>query len=432
MSQPSDNRDDLIFLCCALLILFCVVIPGLYAAHCGSINGPLLRLALAQVKIFAPFSEEARTAFARLSDVDPASLNWEQMRRILHYSASWIRWPLALILALCFLYVFFHDRVGRLVRRFNMNRLLKNNAASFPCLWPVVGRGSYLLSQKSFDSGLWRIARTPAQFALEHGLLLDADGQPFSPEQGLRDGLPDTELPVWGNSRLDEAKTLEVLRAQLGKPFGSYAELTPCRQALAVAFLTYAGGDKKNGVSILDAMSLSYVEKGEQATCSILQKKTFQHRLKELWERHNALLSERCLSRHAAFELPWFMALLYCARRKGVLANSQFLWLRPLDRPLWYALCQCGGRTAMMEGAAAWAHYHAEEQAGQALSEPHVAAVVPSLRAALNAQGWLTEIFIPPMSGAHDASLPEIVFSKAEDDPEYDANEDQTLAQEQY
>ena len=229
MSQPSDNRDDLIFLCCALLILFCVVIPGLYAAHCGSINGPLLRLALAQVKIFAPFSEEARTALARLSDVDPASLNWEQMRRILHYSASWIRWPLALILALCFLYVFFHDRVGRLVRRFNMNRLLKNNAASFPCLWPVVGRGSYLLSQKSFDSGLWRIARTPAQFALEHGLLLDADGQPFSPEQGLRDGLPDTELPVWGNARLDEAKTLEVLRAQLGKPFGSYAELTPLR-----------------------------------------------------------------------------------------------------------------------------------------------------------------------------------------------------------
>ena len=80
MSQPSDNRDDLIFLCCALLILFCVVIPGLYAAHCGSINGPLLRLALAQVKIFAPFSEEARTALARLSDVDPASLNWALLR----------------------------------------------------------------------------------------------------------------------------------------------------------------------------------------------------------------------------------------------------------------------------------------------------------------------------------------------------------------
>ena len=110
------------------------------------------------------------------------------------------------------------------------------------------------------------------------------------------------------------------------------------------------GWRQKSGVSILDAMSLSYVEKGERATCSILQKKTFQHRLKELWERHNALLSERCLSRHAAFELPWFMALLYRARRKGVLANSQFLWLRPLDRPLWYALCQCGGRTAMMEG----------------------------------------------------------------------------------
>ena len=97
---------------------------------------------------------------------------------------------------------FFHDRVGRLVRRFNMNRLLKNNAASFPCLWPVVGRGSYLLSQKSFDSGLWRIARTPAQFALEQGLLLDANGQPFSPNRAcvtdsrIRN-FPSGAMPVW-------------------------------------------------------------------------------------------------------------------------------------------------------------------------------------------------------------------------------------------
>ena len=153
----------------------------------------------------------------------------------------------------------------------------------------------------------------------------------------------------------------------------------------------------------------------------------------------DALLSERCLSRHAAFELPWFMALLYRARRKGVLANSQFLWLRPLDRPLWYALCQCGGRTAMMEGAAAWAHYHAEEQAGLALSEPHVAAVVPSLRAALNAQGWLTDIFIPPMfeqsfTPAVEQAEPvsDMVYAAAENDPEYDANDDPSLAEEHY
>jgi hypothetical protein len=85
------------------------------------------------------------------------------------------------------------------------------------------------------------------------------------------------------------------------------------------------------------------------------------------------------------------MALLTRARKKGVLASSQFLWLRPLDRPLWYALNQCGGRAAWAEGFAAWAQYAAEKKAGKALSEPHLSQAVTALREALSAQGWLTD-----------------------------------------
>ena len=430
MNPSSDTRDGPLFLCCVLLLLVCVVIPASYASYSGSVNGPLLRLAMAQIGVFAPFSEEARAALSRLSALDPGTLRWEQMWHILHYAGSWIRWPMSLILLLCGVVVLISDRTGRLVRRFTMQRLLKNNAATFPCLRPVVGRGSYLLSRESYDEGLWRIARTPAQFALERGLLLDGDGLAFSPDQALRNGLPDRELPAWGNARLDEIKAREVLEEQLGKPFEGYGGLTPWRRALAVAFLTYAGGDKKGGVAILDAMSSSYGERNGRATCRILEDENFPQRLERLWERHSALLSERCLRRHGHFEAPWFMALLYRARRKGVLANAQFLWLRPMDRPLWYALCQCGGRTAMMEGAAAWAHYMMEEQAGHTLDSPHVASAVSSLRDALNAQGWLTDIFIPSASAA--PSLPEVILAAAEDDPEYDAHEDQSLAREQY
>ena len=258
MNPSSDTRDGPLFLCCVLLLLVCVVIPASYASYSGSVNGPLLRLAMAQIGVFAPFSEEARAALSRLSAIDPGTLRWDQMWHILHYAGSWIRWPMSLILLLCGVVVLISDRTGRLVRRFTMQRLLKNNAASFPCLRPVVGRGSYLLSRDSYDEGLWRIARTPAQFALERGLLLDGDGLAFSPDQALRNGLPDRELPAWGNARLDEIKAREVLEEQLGKPFEGYGGLTPWRRALAVAFLTYAGGDKKGGVAILDAMSSSY------------------------------------------------------------------------------------------------------------------------------------------------------------------------------
>lgn len=122
--------------------------------------------------------------------------------------------------------------------------------------------------------------------------------------------------------------------------------MSPCRRALAVAFLAYAGGDKKGCVALLDAVSLSYREENEQASCPLLEDDDFTNKLKKQWERHASVLNEKCLSIHASYELPWFMALLYRARQKGVLASSQFLWLRPLDRPLWYALNQCGGRAA--------------------------------------------------------------------------------------
>ena len=344
-------------------------------------------------------------------------------------------------------------RVGGLVRRFNMESLLRNNAESFPCLRPVVGRGKYLLSPESHDSGPWKIARTPVQFALENELLLDAQGKPFTPEQALKNGLPSTELSAWGNARLDEKKALAVLTEQLGKSFEGYEGFSPCRRALAVAFLAYANGDKKGCVSMLDMVSSSYNEIDGNADCPVLTDTAFEKRLKKAWARHKDVLSEKNMASHAAYELPWFMALLYRARQKGVLAGSQFLWLRPMDRPLWYTLNQCGGRAAWAEGFAAWAHYTAEEQEGKALTEPHVAPAVASLKEALSAQGWLTEIFVPPMpetipvppADAAETSNSEtetpsiesppdadVVLCPPEENPEYDANEDEHLADEYY
>ena len=229
--------------------------------------------------------------------------------------------------------------------------------------------------------------------------------------------------------------------------------MSPCRRALAVAFLAYAGGDKKGCVALLDAVSLSYREETGQASCPLLEDGDFANKLKTQWERHASVLNEKCLSIHAAYELPWFMALLYRARQKGVLASSQFLWLRPLDRPLWYALNQCGGRAAWAEGFAHWAHYTAEEKERKTLTKPHVAPAVASLREALSAQGWLTEIFVPPMpetipvppadaaetsnSEAETSSIEsppdaDVVLCPPEENPEYDANEDEHLADEYY
>ena len=84
------------------------------------------------------------------------------------------------------------------------------------------------------------------------------------------------------------------------------------------------------------------------------------------------------------------------ARKKGVLACPQFLFLRPIDRVLWYALNQCGGRTAWIEAAAAWSHWQAEKKSGRAIPEPQIARAVAALEKNLAEQGWLTDT--PPVS----------------------------------
>ena len=451
MNQPGNDREDQrIFLWFAFLIIAFCIVPLLYTAHLDVVNGPLLTLAKAQLKAFTPFFEEAENAFARIAAADPASLSWDTMQKVLRYTGSWIRWPFLLLLVLFGVASIFMGRVGGLVRRFNMESLLKNNAESFPCLRPVVGRGKYLLSRDSYDAGPWKVARTPVQFALENGLLLDEAGKTIKPEQALlKNGMASMSRPAWGNARLDEQKSLAVLKKQLGKRFKGHKSLSPCRRALAAALLAYAGGDKKACLAILDAISTSYQEEKGQPSCPLLTSRGFVNKLN--WKKHKKRLSENCLTRHSAYELPWFMALLYRARQKGVLASSQFLWLRPLDRPLWYALNQCGGRAAWAEGFAAWAHYQAEEKAGKALSEPHVQPAVASLRQSLAAQGWLTEIFVPPTPESTSAPTadtaetstldsefspveqpPDVVLADAEDNPEYNANEDEKLADEYF
>jgi hypothetical protein len=347
-------------------------------------------------------------------------------------------------------------RVRGLVRRLNMDSLLRNNAESFACLHPVVGRGKELLSPDSYDSGNWRIARSPLQFAVEHGLLLDENGDVFAPEQALRHGLGHTDMPAYGHARLDEEKTLAVLRAQLGPVCGGFPSLAPERKALAAAFLAYANGAKAECVGILNDLSRSYTEKDGIPVCAALEQESFIKRLDAAWEKHKGITDEQLPARHTAFELTWLMALLTRARKKGVLASSQFLFVRPLDRPLWYALHQCGGRAAWAEGFAPWAHYMAEERAGKSLSDPQVAQAATALRDALAAQGWLADrpfsanTAVPnadPAPGnaspAHKPVMQEnldedagpdddMVYAPADDDPEYDANEDPALRHEQF
>ncbi len=411
-----DGRDGQMFVMVALVLIVVFVVPAVYAMYAGKINSPLLAFARLELWPETLWSGEATIARDRLAQIDPAELDWSQIERILDYAGRWLRWPCLGILLFAFIMVCKRGIVANMTQKYSMEKLLEHNAKNFPCLKPIVGKGKYLLSPESYDKGLWKIARTPVQFALQNGILRAPNGQSFCLDDALVNGLPSVEKPAFGKCGFNEDEARSALKRQLGAVYSGFDMLSPARKTIGCAFMLYGTGRKKDCITLLDEVSNSYSEKDGKPDCPVFGKEDFLKKLAEMKDHFEEFCRRSHIQKHLAFQLPLFMALLTEARKKGVLACSQFLWLRPVDRPLWYTLSQCGGRTAWAESLAAWSHYQAEELEGNMLLEPNIEAGVASLSKSLEAQGWFLDVYVPTAGANVDKD--GTVSAPAEDNDE--------------
>jgi intracellular multiplication protein IcmP len=68
----------------------------------------------------------------------------------------------------------------------------------------------------------------------------------------------------------------------------------------------------------------------------------------------------------------------------GVLAPAHFLWLRGVDRNLWYPMNNLGRRSFHVEGAGAMAHFMAEQSAKKPLPMPRLDTAIVTLNQYFN------------------------------------------------
>ena len=83
-------------------------------------------------------------------------------------------------------------------------------------------------------------------------------------------------------------------------------------------------------------------------------------------------------SRHA-YVSTLLASLLEAAREGGVLATAEFIWLKPLNRKLWYLLNSVGRQTAVIEAAGPFSHWLAEKRVKRALKVPMIKTAVDAL-----------------------------------------------------
>lgn len=402
-----DTSGDYVVYVFLLMGLF-VGVGFFYEANKEGINAVIMMVDRVELYLFSliPFLDTPDRVMRAVAWDQPKNYTWDQVMMITEITGKYIRFPFSAIVI--WLLVRSYQRHGvaeRYTTVYNMKKLVQHNVHGFPCMAPVANRN---LLDEPYDKGPWRIARTPLQWIAENGLIVDKNGVSVPKNTFIHPvtGLADIKSPVLRNGKnkdfkVDKKRCKELLIEQLGEPFTGIESMPEYMQALAVCFMAFIAGEKEKGQSFLDHMSLSFVEGTEENNMQdmkidihswvyIDKKGKKAGDFKSLLEKYrNNEYVLHATQYHNSYNKVWMMALLSVARRKGVLASSQFIWLRPTNRGLWYALNQVGGSTAWAEATGPWAHFKIEEMAKMSLHEPEVDQGVDGFEYAIKMTGFL-------------------------------------------
>ncbi len=274
-------------------------------------------------------------------------VSFDDLMEISDRVGHWLRYPLAGISTILALLMYFKHTGANFRRTYTMDSLKMVEYQNWPEIMPVLKLD---LVKEDIDKGAWAMAKLPLDYCKEHNLIR---------VEPLQNKLSWVIIP-------GAAQRIFVL--QLGPLWRGLNALPIHVQALMVIFLARAHRDRKVADDLLTQIAAS----------SGSGKLNFSGVREQLRKYQNSRILAWVIPRHA-YVGTMMATLLTIARSDGVLATSEFLWLKPLDRRMWYILNSVGRQTVMIEVAGLYAHWLAEKKLGCALRVPMVKEAVNGL-----------------------------------------------------
>lgn len=395
----------------ALLVLILLVMVGLtawYAHHAGLINTPVIAVAQWNAELFAhlpkPFTQEAqacRLVLRFIASRAPWQMSGQQV--FLSLKVAMAPWRFLSWIFFIPLMVWAYRGAGRLTRcrrRYTMQQLMRVMAQRFPGLTPATKWD--LLEPDTYVKGPWRVSMSPIEWAWTHKIWYhEKDTKKIIPPRHwifrktpVDNLLINTRSPVLRDPkicaamRIDDGRARAAMQQQLGAPWTGFSALPAYAQSLAAAFAAFGSSveGRREGQDLLDAISRSVSADKD----GVIHIDSHTEQAKALWKKYEAHVKDgEFVTHHRSFWRVFVVALLTQARNRGTLPTSQFLWLRAIDRTLWYALNQLGGRRPWAEAIGVWAHYEAEDEIEQTILQPELLDAVDWLRDDLTEAGWM-------------------------------------------
>lgn len=223
----------------------------------------------------------------------------------------------------------------RFKRRLGATTLIKVQAHEWPWVLPSMKLD---LVKEPIDKGAWAMSRNPVEFCKHYRLL--------------------------SGKAVDEERAEKLFASQLGKLWEGPERLNSYQKALFACFIAQLCRNKDDPGGSRDSLRQLSIGMSEG-------KPDFSFVDRLIAKHYNDERVQKVVTKHA-YVATVMCAVLKEARRNGVMPCAFFLWLRPLDRALWYTLQGLGRRSYFVEGAGAHAHFLAEQVAGHAIARPYV------------------------------------------------------------
>ncbi len=331
-----------------------------YKAH-ALIVAMIFQLQLLQIKLISIFvSIPVLHSWANYMQTVPAeSVDWNHLVGVCYAVGHYLRYPFGAILVGMAAWVYMGNVGIKFRRTYSMKTLREQEQANWPQIMPVITKN---LTAEDVQLGPWAMSLTPMEFAKQFNLL--------KRDEFAQRGISHLSTPLTATVKKGEARRIFTL--QLGPYWSGFDALPPQTKALAAVFIAKINRDRDGAVKLLKALSLS-AAKGRldvSLVPGLLNKHKNTELVQEITQKH-------------AYVMTMMAALLSAARQDGVLASADFLWLKPIDRRLWYVLNNVGRQTAFVEVSGVMAHWHVEKALEQKCLMPMIEEAVKALELAI-------------------------------------------------
>lgn len=354
--KGGSNSDEAMWV--GAFILCCIIIGGLWFFAREIIVWMILGIDIAQfylLSVFMKFGEQGNNLFEFTKAVfdgrkNPAEVRWEELMIITKSVGGSMKIPLAILLFVMSGYTYKYMKGGGYARTFS--------------LAGGKGKGASLAH---YQTQQWGVAITSAQFnpnTKEPNLL---------PAKTPMEWMRDNGISLSEKAGMDRDAAEAAFELQLGDKWPGL-DNAPIHIKVFVILCALSAKRDKNKDQIKGEIAKIWTMDRKHAASR--SKKIIAPYLKDPVIRKTI---DKYMSRHHYTTTAIYRLLSWARKKGGVFACAEFLWLKNVDRNLWYALQNVGRRAYHTEGAGVVSHYQVEFLTGKAVAAPHVMSAVDGL-----------------------------------------------------